>query len=151
MLIYKKGNIFAENVEAIVNPVNCVGIMGKGLALQFKNKYPENFKAYESACKQNKVQTGKMYIYENETLKNPKYIINFPTKRHWRDNSRLEDIKSGLDDLKRLIEEMNIKSIAIPALGSGLGGLNWQVVKKIIEEKLKDINDCQIIIFEPQN
>lgn len=148
MIEYKNGDILIEDVEAIVNTVNCVGIMGRGLALQFKNKFPQNFKEYQLACTNKEVQLGKMFVHQTGQLINPKYIINFPTKGHWKQNSKIEDISNGLDDLITIIEKYSIKSIAIPPLGSGLGGLDWNQVKKLIEEKLKNIN-CTIILFEP--
>lgn len=148
MIEYKRGNIFKENVEALINTVNCVGIMGRGLALQFKNKFPDNYQEYVKVCKKNQVVPGKMFVYKTNQLLNPKYIINFPTKRHWRSKSKIEDIQNGLDDLKRVIKEFNITSIAIPPLGSGLGGLEWEEVKKIIEQKLQNI-DSKIIVYEP--
>ena len=148
MIEYKNGDILREDVEAIVNTVNCVGIMGRGLALQFKNKFPQNFKEYQLACTKKEVQLGKMFVHQTGQLINPKYIINFPTKGHWKQNSKIEDISNGLDDLITIIEKYSIKSIAIPPLGSGLGGLDWKMVKKLIEEKLKNIN-CTVILFEP--
>ncbi|MDD3026410.1 MAG: macro domain-containing protein [Aliarcobacter skirrowii] len=148
MIEYKNGDILIEDVEAIVNTVNCVGIMGRGLALQFKNKFPQNFKEYQLACTNKEVQLGKMFVHQTGQLINPKYIINFPTKGHWKQNSKIEDISNGLDDLTTIIEKYSIKSIAIPPLGSGLGGLDWKMVKKLIEEKLKNIN-CTVILFEP--
>ena len=147
MIEYKNGDILREDVEAIVNTVNCVGIMGRGLALQFKNKFPQNFKEYQLACTNKEVQLGKMFVHQTGQLINPKYIINFPTKGHWKQNSKIEDISNGLDDLITIIEKYSIKSIAIPPLGSGLGGLDWKMVKKLIEEKLKNIN-CTVILFE---
>ena len=148
MIEYKNGDILREDVEAIVNTVNCVGIMGRGLALQFKNKFPQNFKEYQLACTNKEVQLGKMFVHQTGQLINPKYIINFPTKGHWKQKSKIEDISNGLDDLITIIEKYSIKYIAIPPLGSGLGGLDWKMVKKLIEEKLKNIN-CTIILFEP--
>ena len=148
MIEYKNGDILREDVEAIVNTVNCVGIMGRGLALQFKNKFPQNFKEYQLACTNKEVQLGKMFVHQTGQLINPKYIINFPTKGHWKQNSKIEDISNGLDDLITIIEKYSIKSIAIPPVGSGLGGLDWKMVKKLIEEKLKNIN-CTVILFEP--
>ena len=148
MIKNKNGDILREDVEAIVNTVNCVGIMGRGLALQFKNKFPQNFKEYQLACTNKEVQLGKMFVHQTGQLINPKYIINFPTKGHWKQNSKIEDISNGLDDLITIIEKYSIKSIAIPPLGSGLGGLDWKMVKKLIEEKLKNIN-CTVMLFEP--
>ena len=149
MIHYKSGNIFEENVDAIVNTVNCVGVMGRGIALQFKNRFPQNFKAYAEACKSNSVKPGKMFIYEPFELTEPKFIVNFPTKRHWRGKSRIEDIELGLQDLVQQVLNRNIKSLAIPPLGSGLGGLNWPDVKKLIECAFKDHSDLEVIVFEP--
>ncbi|WP_287095234.1 macro domain-containing protein, partial [Mesorhizobium sp.] len=138
-------------MEALVNTVNCVGIMGRGIALQFKNDFPENFKAYEAACAREEVQPGKMFVFETRTLTNPKFIINFPTKRHWRGKSRLEDIDSGLRALVEEIRNRGIRSLAIPPLGSGLGGLNWADVRPRIVEALRDLNDLQVIVYEPNS
>ncbi len=150
MIRYKKGNIFDENAEALVNTVNCVGIMGRGLALQFKNQFPDNYKKYKKACEKNQVILGRMFVYKRNSLLNPKYIINFPTKRHWKNKSKIEDIRKGLEDLKEVINGLNIKSIAIPPLGSGLGGLEWMDVKRLIEKKLQSVN-IEIIVYEPLN
>jgi len=149
MLQYIKGDIFNSDAEAIVNTVNCVGVMGRGIALQFKNAYPDNFKAYESACKKGEIQIGKMFVFPLEKMVNPKYIINFPTKEHWRSSSRIEFIKSGLSDLHRVIHEYNIRSICIPPLGCGLGGLNWHDVRSVIETSLANIQDVKISVFLP--
>lgn len=149
MIEYKKGNILAEDAEAIVNTVNCVGIMGRGIALQFKNIFPDNFKAYAAACKRNEVQPGRMFIYETGQLTNPRFIVNFPTKRHWKGKSRMEDVDAGLIALAEEIRARNIRSIAIPPLGSGLGGLDWSKVRPRIEAALRGIDDLQVIIFEP--
>lgn len=132
-----------------MNTVNCVGVMGRGIALQFKNAYPDNFKAYAAACKREEVQPGQMFVFETGQLTYPRYIINFPTKRHWRGKSRIEDIQSGLNALREDIRRLNIKSIAIPPLGSGLGGLKWTDVKAEIASALHDLDDVQIVIFEP--
>jgi O-acetyl-ADP-ribose deacetylase (regulator of RNase III) len=149
MFEYKTGNILAEDVEALVNTVNCVGIMGRGVALQFKNAYPANYKAYTAACKSGEVLPGRMFVYENELMFNPRYIINFPTKRHWKGKSRLEDIDAGLVALEREIRSRNIRSIAIPPLGCGLGGLDWSEVRPRIESALHAISDLKVIVFEP--
>ncbi len=133
MIAYKKGDIIAEDAEALVNTVNCVGIMGRGIALQFKNAFPENFKAYEAACRRAEVQPGRMFVFATQQLTNPRYIINFPTKRHWRGKSRLSDIDAGLDSLVGEIRTRGIRSIAIPPLGTGLGGLSWLDVRPKIE------------------
>jgi len=149
MIQYKKGDILHEDAEALVNTVNCVGIMGRGIALQFKNAYPENFKSYVAACGRNEVQPGQMLIFKTGRLTNPKYIINFPTKRHWRGKSRIEDIDAGLVALANEIRSRNIHSIAIPPLGSGLGGLDWSNVRPRIENSLRALDNVRVVIFEP--
>src|SRR5271165_6170982 len=126
---YRTGNILQAEAEAFVNTVNCVGVMGRGIALQFKDTYPENFKVYVAACDRGEVQPGRMFVFETRQITNPKYIINFPTKRHWRGKSRMEDIVAGLRALVEEIRKRGIRSIAIPPLGSGLGGLNWVEVR----------------------
>ncbi|OPY88470.1 MAG: RNase III inhibitor [Syntrophus sp. PtaU1.Bin208] len=149
MIEFKRGDILREDVEALVNTVNCVGIMGRGIALQFKNAYPDNFKEYVIACKNGKLQPGRMFVHETGQLTNPRWIVNFPTKRHWRGKSRMEDIESGLKDLVETIRRIPIHSIAIPPLGSGLGGLNWAEVKPRIEAALRSLPDVHAVIFEP--
>ena len=146
---YRRGDILKENAEALVNTVNCVGVMGRGIALQFSNAFPENFQAYAIACKKEQVQPGKMFVFETNQLTNPKFIINFPTKRHWRGKSQMKDIDDGLVALVETVNQYKIKSIAIPPLGSGLGGLNWVDVKPKIEYAFKDSCDIKVIIFEP--
>lgn len=149
MIDYTTGDILRDDAEAVVNTVNCVGVMGRGIALQFKNQYPENFKAYARACKDDEVQPGRMFITETGELTGPKFIINFPTKRHWRGKSRMEDIDSGLNALVEEIVRLNIRSIAIPPLGSGLGGLNWVEVKQRIEKTFGDLKEVDVRIYEP--
>lgn len=149
MIEIMQGNIVTTDAEALVNTVNCVGYMGKGIALQFKKAFPENFKVYESACCSNQVQPGKMLIFNTGTIENPKYIINFPTKRHWREKSLIEDIDTGLKALVGDVQRLKIKSIAIPPLGCGLGGLNWKVVKPMIEVAFSNVSETRVMIFEP--
>ncbi len=149
MIELAQGDILHADVEAIVNTVNCVGVMGRGIALQFKKAWPDNFKAYATACNNGEVQPGRMYVFETGQLANPHYIINFPTKRHWRGASRMEDIESGLAALVATIREKHIQSIAIPPLGSGLGGLDWQKVKPIIETAMSELTDVRVLIYEP--
>jgi len=149
MIKFVTGNIFCNNAEAVVNTVNCVGVMGRGIALQFKKHYPENYNAYELACKRNEVVPGKMFVFETNQLVNPKYIINFPTKRHWRGASRIEDIEVGLIDLVNVISELQISSIALPPLGAGLGGLDWNIVRKKISVKLGKLSNVDITVYEP--
>ena len=151
MFKYKTGDIFHEDVEALVNSVNCVGAMGRGIALQFKNVYPENFEAYAAACKRKEVEPGKMFVFETGKLTNPRYIINFPTKRHWRGKSHMEDIDSGLRALAQEIRARHIRSIAIPPLASALGGLPWAEVAPRIEAVLSEIEDVEAVIFNPDS
>ena len=143
------GNILKADTEAVVNTVNCVGVMGRGLALQFKKAFPENFKAYETACRHKEIRPGRMFVFETGNTVNPYYIVNFPTKRHWRDRSRYEDIASGLKALVAELRSHNIGSIAIPPLGCGLGGLDWEKVRVIIEEAFSAAPDVLIKLFEP--
>lgn len=149
MIEYRTGDILQADAEALVNTVNCVGVMGRGIALQFKNAYPKNFQAYEKACAREEVQPGRMFVFETGQLTNPKYIINFPTKRHWRGKSRVEDIETGLKALAEEIRKRQIRSVAVPPLGSGLGGLDWRDVRPRIEKALSDLEDVRIIVFEP--
>jgi O-acetyl-ADP-ribose deacetylase (regulator of RNase III) len=149
MMHFVKGNLLEAQVEAMVNTVNTVGVMGKGIALMFKEAFPANFRAYEDACKRKQVKIGQMFVTETSALHGPRWIINFPTKKHWRQPSKLEWIIEGLDDLRRLIEEKNIRSIALPPLGSGNGGLDWQDVRAEIQRTLADLQGVEIIIYEP--
>jgi O-acetyl-ADP-ribose deacetylase (regulator of RNase III) len=149
MIQFTQGNLLQADVDALVNTVNTVGIMGKGIALMFKETFPENFRAYEAACKQKEVRVGKMFVTHRQQMLGPKWIINFPTKQHWRSPSRTEWIEEGLDDLVTVIEQLGIKSIAIPPLGSGNGGLDWANVRPIIEQKLCSLADVKVIVFEP--
>jgi O-acetyl-ADP-ribose deacetylase (regulator of RNase III) len=150
MITFTSGNILRADVEAIVNTVNCVGVMGRGIALQFKKAWPDNFNAYAAACKQQEVLPGRMFITETGQLTSPQYIINFPTKRHWRGASKIGDIELGLNALAHNIKEKGIRSIAIPPLGSGLGGLAWADVRQLIEEKLTNLDDVSIYVYEPK-
>ncbi len=149
MIRFVQGDILQAESEALVNTVNCVGVMGRGIALQFKNVFPANFKAYETACQRGEVQPGRMFVFETGVLTLPRYIINFPTKRHWRGKSRIEDIQTGLAALAEEIRERNIQSIAIPALGSGLGGLDWNEVRPLIERALAALPETEVLVFEP--
>lgn len=150
MIKYTSGDILKDEAEALVNTVNCVGVMGRGIALQFRNAYPDNFEAYAAACKREEVQPGRMFVFETGRLTSPRYIVNFPTKRHWRGKSRIEDIESGLVDLAEVIRARGIRSIAVPPLGSGLGGLEWSEVRPRIEAALSSLDDVQILVYEPK-
>ena len=149
MIEYKTGDILKEEAEALVNSVNCVGVMGRGVALHFKRAFPENFKAYVARCKRNAIQPGRVFVFETGQLTSPRYIINFPSKRHWRGKSRMEDIESGLVSLAQEIRSRGIRSVAIPPLGSGLGGLNWPEVRVRLEGALKEFEDVKVVIFKP--
>jgi len=145
----RTGDLFKAGTDALVNTVNCVGVMGRGIALQFKKAYPANFKEYKAACDAGEVQPGQMFLHETGKF-TPRFIINFPTKRHWRGKSRIEDIESGLDDLAKTIRDRGIKSIAVPPLGSGLGGLDWDDILPRIKLALQDISGIEVVIFEPK-
>ncbi len=149
MIRYETGNLLDAGTEAVVNTVNTVGVMGKGVALMFKEAYPENFDRYAAAVEAGEVRTGTMFVTERPALRGPKWIINFPTKEHWRGKSRIEWIESGLDDLVRVIRENNIRSIAIPPLGCGHGGLDWSDVRPLIERKLAASENVDIVVYEP--
>jgi O-acetyl-ADP-ribose deacetylase (regulator of RNase III) len=149
MLSEAQGNLLDAAADAVVNTVNTVGVMGKGIALQFKQAYPANFRAYEAACRRGEVQLGRMFVFETGLLGRPHFIVNFPTKRHWRARSRLSDIRTGLADLRRVIRDYEIKSIAVPPLGCGNGGLDWSDVRPLIVEALGDLSDVQVLIYPP--
>lgn len=149
MIYYTQGNLLEANVEALVNTVNTVGVMGKGIALMFKERFPKNMDAYARACKNGEVITGKMFVTATDELVGPQWVVNFPTKQHWRSKSKMEWIEEGLQDLRRFINEKKIKSIAIPPLGSGHGGLDWQDVKPKIIEALSNIEGVDIWVYEP--
>lgn len=151
MIKFIHGNLFESTAEALVNTVNCVGVMGKGIALQFKILFPNNFRAYKEACNKNEVEIGKMFVYEDcNIFINKKVIINFPTKTHWKFPSLYSFIKDGLVSLKNEIITRNIHSIAIPALGCNNGGLDYNVVKEMIRKELGDLV-CEIYLYEPFN
>lgn len=151
MITYTTGDILQADVDAVINTVNTVGVMGKGLALQFKRRYPENFKQYKRACDSGLVRIGSMYVTETHELRGPRFIINFPTKKHWRADSRLEYIRAGLLDLIHVIEDLNIRSIAVPPLGAGNGGLNWADVRRLVDQALADLPGVEVQVFEPVN
>ena len=143
------GDILKYEVDALVNTVNCVGVMGRGIALQFRRAFEDNYEAYRKAAKNLEIRPGQMFVFERSALEQPRWIVNFPTKRHWKGRSRVEDIESGLVDLVRVIREKNIRSIAIPPLGCGLGGLDWAVVRPLIETSLSTVPEVDVYLFEP--
>ncbi len=150
MIEFVRGNLFDADVEAIVNAVNCVGVMGKGIALEFKKRFPNNFIAYKAACDAGELQLGRVLIHDEGPSAKPCYIINFPTKNHWRNPSRLEDIRRGLDSLAAEIDRRKIHSIAIPALGCRLGGLDWQDVQSERGNRLLACKTSKTMVFEPK-
>lgn len=150
MIEITQGDILKAEAEALVNTVNCVGVMGRGIALQFRKAFPENFKAYKAACDRKELWMGKVFVYDLGRLSNPRCVINFPTKRDWRGKSRLEDVEAGLKSLAEEVCKWNIKSIAIPPLGCGLGGLNWHEVRPMIERIFGSLPDVHVLLFEPK-
>lgn len=158
MISVKKDDIFdfAPDVDAMVNSVNCKGVTRRGLALQFKNRFPENFQEYQERCHEEGMKPGDLFVHENKG-EGPRYIINFATKDHWKDNSRLEHVERGLTTLAKLVRYLKtddawpgIDSVAIPALGCGIGNLKWPTVRKLIELHLKDIEGMDVIVLEPR-
>jgi len=149
MIHFTTGNLLDADADALVNTVNTVGVMGKGIALMFKERFPDIFKDYAAACKAKEVQTGHMFVTATNQLHGPRFVIHFPTKRHWRHPSKLEWIVEGLADLKRVITEQDIRSIALPPLGSGNGKLDWAEVRPLIEQHLGDLREVEVIVYEP--
>ncbi|RRQ27384.1 Appr-1-p processing protein [Rhodococcus sp. Eu-32] len=149
MLTTTTGNLLRADTDALVNTVNTVGVMGKGIALQFRRAYPDMFKAYATASKAGEVQLGHVHVWETGALDGPRFIINFPTKGHWRAASKLRDIEAGLSDLTRVIRENNITSIAIPPLGCGNGGLDWADVLPLIRQAFAELPDVEAIVYAP--
>lgn len=148
MITFTEGNLLEARAEVLVNTVNTVGVMGKGIALMFKERFKENFRLYAAACKAKQLHTGKMFITEVRELDGPRWIVNFPTKQHWKAPSKMEWVVDGLNDLRRFLIEQKIQSVAIPPLGAGNGGLQWPDVRKQIEAVLGDL-DTEILVFEP--
>lgn len=149
MITYGNGDLLAADTQALVNTVNCVGVMGKGIALQFKRRFPENFTTYEKACKRGEVAIGTMFVTDTGQLDGPGCIINFPTKKHWRSPSSLSYVTEGLADLIRVIRERQITSIAIPPLGAGNGGLNWHEVEPLIIKAFDALPDVHVVLYAP--
>jgi O-acetyl-ADP-ribose deacetylase (regulator of RNase III) len=149
MIHLTRGDILKHEADALVNTVNCMGVMGRGIALQFRRAFEDNYEAYRKAAKAKEIRPGQMFVFERAALERPRWIINFPTKRHWKGKSRIEDIETGLVDLVRVIREKGIRSIAIPPLGCGLGGLDWEVVRPLIEAALTAVPEVEAYLFEP--
>jgi len=149
MMKLTRGNLLDADVEALVNTVNTVGVMGKGIALQFKKAFPDNFEAYKREVDAGRLEIGRVFVYQVGGITNPRYIINFPTKKHWRERSRIEFIREGLKSLVEAIRTFNISSIAIPPLGCGNGGLNWDEVRPLIEEAMAQVPNVRALVYEP--
>ena len=149
MIELKQGDILRADAEALVNTVNCVGVMGRGIALQFRKAFPENFNAYKVVCDRGELQPGRMMVSDLGRLTHPRYVVNFPTKRHWKGKSRMEDVEAGLVALVEEVRARGIQSIAIPPLGCGLGGLDWRDVRPRIEEAFRALPDVKVLLFEP--
>jgi O-acetyl-ADP-ribose deacetylase (regulator of RNase III) len=146
--------MFEAKTEALINTVNCVGVMGKGVALEFKRRWPQNYKEYKKLCDAKSLRPGQMFIFDDADIlenRKPQYLINFPTKDHWRSKSKIEYISDGLDDLIEHLKRLDIKSVALPPLGCGNGGLDWAVVKPLIEEKLSSVENIQFHVYEPED
>jgi O-acetyl-ADP-ribose deacetylase (regulator of RNase III) len=146
VVTFVKGDIFKSPAQVLTNTVNCVGVMGRGIALEFKRRFPRMFGDYRIKCEHGEVKPGQPYLWEDDATQ----ILNFPTKRHWRDNSLLQDIEDGLKYLAATYEQMGIQSIAMPPLGCGNGGLNWTVVQPLIVKHLGPPPDLDVYVYEPQ-
>jgi len=152
-LVFRRGDMFACPAEAIVNTVNCVGVMGKGVALEFKRRWPDNFRAYRKLCESGELRPGRVFVYEQADLfggDGRRFLVNLPTKDHWRDPSRIEWIEAGLEDFASQARDLAMKSVVIPPLGCGNGGLDWAKVRPLIEGKLAELaRHAEITVFEP--
>jgi O-acetyl-ADP-ribose deacetylase (regulator of RNase III) len=149
MIKFVEGNLLEAPAEALVNTVNEVGVMGKGIALMFSEAFPENMDAYVAACEEGRIHIGHMFVTENKELVQPRWIVNFPTKKHWRGDSKIVWIREGLHDLVRVIQKKKIRSIAVPPLGCGNGGLEWPLVRQEIESALGTLTDVEVLIYKP--
>jgi O-acetyl-ADP-ribose deacetylase (regulator of RNase III) len=150
MIELRQGNILKAQADALVNTVNCVGVMGRGIALQFKKAFPDSFKAYKEVCDRDELAPGKVLVHDLNRLAQPHYVIHLPTKRHWRGKSRIEDIEAGLEALVVEVRRLMLQSVAIPPLGCGQGGLDWADVRPRIERAFAELPDVQVLLFEPK-
>jgi len=148
MITYTQGNMFDAQVDAIINTVNLVGVMGKGVAFQFKERFPENYRVYQEACKNHTIGIGNSLVVPAVWHGRHILIVNFPTKVHWRNPSEYLYVERGLDNLAEILKQYSIKSIAVPPLGAGNGGLEWERVRAMIANKLSSV-DCDVQVFEP--
>ena len=150
-ITHTSGDLLKQDVDAVVNAVNCIGVMGKGIALQFRNKWPENCRAYEATCKANQLRPGRMFVFDSGAPSKPRFIVNFPTKGHWRSKSRIEYIRDGLTDLVAQVRRLGIRSIAVPALGCGNAGLAWAAVEPLIVAAFSQLSDVDVRLFPPNS
>jgi O-acetyl-ADP-ribose deacetylase (regulator of RNase III) len=150
MIKLTQGDILKARTDALVNTVNCVGVMGRGVALQFRKAFPDNFQAYKQVCDRKQLHPGQVFVYDLGRLEPPRYVINFPTKRHWKGKSKLADIQAGLEALVREIQDRGIRSVAVPPLGCGLGGLDWRVVRPMIEKAFASLPEVHVEVYEPK-
>ncbi len=150
MIELMHGDILNADAEALVNTVNCVGVMGRGIALQFQKTFPDMFRAYEAACKRGELQPGRVHVYDLNRIQNPHYVINFPTKSHWKGKSRIADIESGLQALVAEVRRLRLRSVAVPPLGCGLGGLEWKDVLPRIRQAFAELPDVRVLVYEPK-
>lgn len=146
MVTYVTGDIFRSPAQVITNTVNCVGVMGAGIALEFKKRYPDLFNDYKQRCQKGEVIAGRPYLFENDKVQ----VLNFPTKRHWKNNSDINDIEDGLKYLAEHHADMGIFFLALPPLGCGLGGLEWASVKTLIDKHLGPLPDLEVLVYEPK-
>lgn len=149
MFTVQQRNMFTSGAEALVNAVNCVGVMGKGLALQIKQSFPDVFRAHQQDCKKGLVRLGKVHVVARDSLSPPQFVLNFPTKGHWKADSHYPDIEAGLVSLREEILGLKIKSVAVPALGCGLGGLDWHKVLPMIQKQLGDLEGVKVVVYAP--
>lgn len=152
MIEYRAGDLLKADAEALVNTVNTVGVMGKGIALQFKQAYPENYKAYEQVCSAGELQPGGIFTFERGRMHDDKpwFILNVATKKHWRSKSRLDDIRAGAANIADEVRRLGIQSVAIPPLGCGNGGLNWNDVRPLIQQAMQPLQDVKVLVYEPK-
>ena len=153
MIEFVSGDLLEADAQAYVNTVNCVGVMGKGIALQFKRRFPENFRAYRIVCDNKQLRPGMVLVHSLGFKYDyrPQYIVNFPTKDHWRGKSKLEWIDSGLADLIQQVKQREITSIAVPALGCSHGGLNWEDVRPLIVAAFEPLDEVHVLVYEPRS
>lgn len=149
MICFTTGNLLDADAEALVNTVNTVGVMGKGIAMMFRDKFPGNTRLYEEACLEGRMEVGRILVTEASDMYGPRWIVNFPTKKHWRNPSKIEWVRSGLQDMARFIRDSGVKSVALPPLGAGNGGLDWATVRAVIEEELSSLEGVDILVYEP--